>query len=97
MKQLLLISMLLLSCINCLSEETTILIKRSCLEDLEKDKRSVVIIPTATIDGNTIRIYSDISVNNLTLEIKDNGDNVVYSNTSISNSKCHTFELSALP
>lgn len=62
-----------------------------------KDERSITLIPTATIDGSTIRIYTNVSVSGLQMSIKDEAGNVVYSNSSMESSRCHTFEVPELP
>lgn len=62
-----------------------------------KDERSISIEPTATIDENTIRIYSDVPVSGLQVSIKDSMGNVVYSYKDMAPSRCHTFEVYELP
>ena len=66
-------------------------------ENWVEDERSITIKPTATIDGNTIRIYSSIGVENASIVIKDKYSNIVYSNSSIAVSQCHTFKVYDLP
>lgn len=47
-------------------------------KDWDKDERSITLVPTATIDGNTIRIYSDVTISELQISIKDNMGYKVY-------------------
>ena len=89
---LLLIS--LLCCHSILAEEKVITLNDiNNNEEWVEDERSITINPIATIEGNTIRIYSNITIENVSIVIKDQSDNVIYSNTSIVNSRCHTFEV----
>lgn len=62
-----------------------------------KDERSITLKPTATIDGNVIRIYSDMMVDNVTIVIKDLFGNIVYSSADETPSRCHIFEIYDLP
>lgn len=62
----------------------------------KKDKRSITLEPTATIDGNIIRIYSDITIENINITVKTNLGETVYSNTTTYPSKCYTLELGNL-
>ena len=66
-------------------------------ENWVEDERSITIAPTATIDGNTIRIYSNRRVENASIVIKDKYNNIVYSNANIAVSQCHTFKVYDLP
>lgn len=66
-------------------------------EEWVKEERSIALIPTATIDGNTIRIYTNLAVSGLQMSIKDEAGNVVYSNIGMESSRCHTFEVHDLP
>lgn len=97
MKQLLFICAFLLYGISSLAEEITVEFYRSCPEDLVKDKRSITLEPTATIDGNTIRIYTNVPISNLQVAIKDSMGNVVYTYNDTTSSRCHTFEVYDLP
>lgn len=63
----------------------------------DKDERSITLVPTATIDGNTIRIYSDVTISGLQASIKDSMGNIVYSYNDMTSSRCHTFEVYGLP
>lgn len=89
---LLLIS--LLCCHSILAEGKVIILNDiNHNDEWVEDERSITINPIATIEGNTIRIYSNITIENVSIVIKDQSDNVIYSNTSIVNSRCHTFEV----
>lgn len=66
-------------------------------EEWDKDKRSIILEPTATIDGNTIRIYTDVATAELQLSIKDSMGNIVYTYNDTTSSRCHTFEVYDLP
>ncbi len=66
-------------------------------KDWDKDERSITLVPTATIDGNTIRIYSDVIISGLQTSIKDSMGNIVYSYNDMTPSRCHTFEVYGLP
>lgn len=46
----------------------------------EQDNRSITIFPTVIKDNNTIYIYSNILLDNLQITIKDEMDNIIYSN-----------------
>ncbi|MDE6347515.1 MAG: DUF3244 domain-containing protein [Bacteroides sp.] len=87
-------------CMGLKAIERNIPIYSSC-SDIEDrwncDKRSIALIPTATIDGNTIRIYTNLAVSGLQMSIKDEAGNVVYSNIGMESSRCHTFEVHDLP
>lgn len=63
----------------------------------DKDKRSITLNPTATIDGNTIRIYTDVTISGLHTSIKDSMGNIVYTYNDMTPSRCHTFEVYDLP
>lgn len=78
------------------AEEIRVTLFNTCTENRDKwvkDSRSITIVPTATIDKNTLRIYSDIPINDVSIILKDKSDNVIYSNTSMIASRCHTFEI----
>lgn len=80
--------------------ESDILLYNSCSDRQEKwckDERSITLNPTATIDGNVIRIYSDMMVDNVTIVIKDLFGNIVYSSADEAPSRCHIFEIYDLP
>lgn len=88
----------MLCCISMKAVERDIPIYNcSDIGDWNKDERSITLIPTATIDGSTIRIYTNVSVSGLQMSIKDEAGNVVYSNSSMESSQCHTFEVPELP
>ena len=63
----------------------------------DKDKRSITLIPTAAIGGNTIRIYSDVTISELQIFVKDSMGNIVYSYNDMTPSRCHTFDIYGLP
>lgn len=60
------------------------------------DKRSISMVPTATIDGNTIRIYTDIAVEEIQVKVEDEKGNVIYANSNMTSSKLHIFEINSL-
>lgn len=62
-----------------------------------EDKRTITLMPTATIDGNIIRIYTNVTVSELQVSIKDASGNIVYSGSSMESSRCHTFGVYDLP
>lgn len=66
-------------------------------EDWAKDYRSITLKPTATIEGNTICIYTDVAVSELHASIKDSMGNIVYTYNDTASSRCHTFEVYDLP
>lgn len=56
--------------------------------------RSITFEPTASIDGNLIIIYSDITVQNVQVAVKDMAGNVVYTSTiTIPAKQHHSFTL----
>ena len=61
------------------------------------DNRSLSIILQATYDENTICIYSNVATSNITIAIKDEAENIIYSNTDVASSRCHIFYISDLP
>ncbi|WP_300704303.1 DUF3244 domain-containing protein [Bacteroides sp.] len=65
-------------------------------ENRAHDKRSISMVPTATIDGNTIRIYTDIAVEEIQVKVEDENGNVIYANSNMTYSKLHLFEISSL-
>ena len=66
-------------------------------KDWDKDERSITFVPTATIDGNTIRIYSDVTISGFQMSIKDSLGNIVYSYNDMTPSRCYTLEVYELP
>lgn len=62
-----------------------------------KDKRSISRGPTATINKNLIQVCFSIPTENIQVTIKDEYDNSVYCNSSLSTSQCHNFYLTYLP
>ncbi len=83
MKRLLFIFLSFLFYINCLAQETPIQLHKNNDKDRVKDDRSLSIEPTATYDGNTIYIYSDIMVKDVQITVKDADGNTVYSSDNI--------------
>ena len=80
--------------------EKDILLYNSCSKDEGywcKDKRSITLVPTATIDGNTIRIYTNVAIMDFHASIKDSMGNTVYTYNDTAPSRCHTFEVYGLP
>lgn len=95
--RILLLLMSFFFCNNILAEEVEIALHcGNNKKDWVKDKRSITLVPTATIDENTIRIYTDVAVSELQLSIKDSMGNVVYTCSDMTPSQCHTFEVNAL-
>lgn len=47
-----------------------------------KDERSISLVPTATIDGSTIRIYTSVTVENIQIIVRDHANNIIYSETA---------------
>lgn len=66
-------------------------------EEWNKDERSITLEPTATIDGNIIRIYTNVTISGLHTFIKDSMGNIVYAYNDMTPSRCHTFEVYDLP
>lgn len=86
-------------CMNIAAIEKEILLQG--MSDTEKgwnkDKRSITLEPTATIDGNTIRIYTNVTTSGLHTSIKDSMGNIVYTYNDTAASRCHTFEVYGSP
>src|SRR5574344_1846912 len=79
------------------AEENNIIVTRLDRKgDYVKDRRSLIIEPTATIDGNTLRIYTDVVINQVAVTIKDQTNNIVYSNSNIESSRCHIFNVNGI-
>lgn len=97
MRHLLLTCISLLFCINSLAEEVVVELHRSHTKDRVKDNRSITLEPTATIDGNTICIYTNVAIMDLQTSIKDSMGNTVYTYNDATPSRCHTFEVYGLP
>lgn len=70
----------------------------SCTDKAEwvQDERSISIVPNATIDGNTIRIYTDIAVEEIQVKVEDENGNAIYANSNMTSSKLHIFEINSL-
>lgn len=97
MKRLLFILVSTLFYMNCLAKEMPIQLYKDTSNIRVIDKRSLSVEPTATYDENTICIYLNMAVENVSIVIKDKYDNIVYSNDSITVSQCHTFKVYDLP
>lgn len=54
-----------------------------------QDLRSIVIEPTASIDGNTISIFSIITIQDVQVTVKDMAGNIIYTNIIAIPSKQH--------
>lgn len=61
-----------------------------------KDKRSLSLEPTASLNGNTLCIYTNLPVEKLQIEVTDSYNNTVYSNNDTTYSQSHNFELNSL-
>lgn len=96
MKRLLLILISFLVYTNCLAQEMPIQLYSDHNKDWVKDDRSLSVEPTAIHNDNTIRIYSSIPVENVSVILRDQFGNIVYSSTSVMVSRCHIFELHVL-
>lgn len=83
--------------VRAIEKEITLYSEGNRQDKWVKDERSVSIEPTATIDENTICIYSDVTISGLQVSIKDNMGNVVYSYKDMTPSRCHTLEVYELP
>lgn len=66
-------------------------------EDWIKDKRSLTLEPTATIDGSMIQIYAPVTLSGLQASIKDDRGNVVYSSDNTVSSRQYSFDVYGLP
>lgn len=87
-------------CMSIKAIEKDILLYNSCSKDEGnwcKDERSITLVPTATIDGNTIRIYTNVAIMDFHASIKDSMGNTVYTYNDTAPSRCHTFEVYGLP
>ena len=85
-------------CNNILAEGVEIVLHcENNNSDWVKDRRSITLEPTATIDGNTIRIYTNVTTSGLHMSIKDSMGNIVYTYNDMTPSRCHTFEVYDLP
>lgn len=78
------------------TERKIILYNCTDKENRVQDIRSISIVPTATIDGNSIRVYTDIAVEEIQVEVEDANGNTIYTNSSMTSSKLHLFEISSL-
>ena len=66
-------------------------------KDWDKDERSITFVPTATIDGNTIHIYLDVTLSGLQMSIKDSIGNIVYSYNNMTPSRYYAFDIHGIP
>ena len=88
----LIIACLVLLCNAATSAEATEI--KFIKAEAGQDWRSVVIEPTASIDGNTISIFSDITIQNVQVAVKDMAGNVIYANTiAIPSKQNYSFSL----
>lgn len=78
MKRLLFTSLALLFICTSLVHASSI---RLVKEDAPLDRRSIVIEPTASQDGNTISISAPITIQGVQVAVKDIMGNVIYTNT----------------
>ncbi len=78
-------------------EVTITLYSENNNKDWVKDERSITLVPTATIEGNTINVYTNVTISGLQMSIKDSMGNIIYSNNSIEASRYHSFEIYDLP
>ncbi len=98
-KYLLLLVLSIFCYINSKAEEQKISLFCTCTEEDEwvRDRRSISMEPTAIIDGNILRIYSNVTIENVSIVIRDKSGNIIYSNINMIASQCHTFEIYDLP
>lgn len=61
------------------------------------DKRSITIEPTASLNENTLCLYTNLPVEDLQIVVTDSYNNIVYSNNDTACSRKHNFELNTLP
>lgn len=50
-------------------------------DEAPRERRSIVIAPTAALDGSTISIYSVMTIQNVQVSVKDMMGNVIYTST----------------
>lgn len=79
--------------IRAIEREITLYSSGNFQSEWVKDKRSISIEPTATIEENTIRIYSDVTISGFQVSIKDSRGNIVYSNNCMESSRNYTFDV----
>jgi hypothetical protein len=89
---ILFIGFFLFLCNNVWAQEVEIEINDDSSTNV-KDRRSFSLQPAATIEFNTIRIYTDIATENIHVVVKDSSNNIVYSDVDMNYSICHTFEI----
>lgn len=96
-KAMFLSSIVLLFCNSIYANETSVEIYSGNDNDnMVKDDRSLSFMPTVTIDGTTLRIYSDVAVEYVSVVVKTLSGDMVYSAVDATASRCHTFELHTL-
>lgn len=93
MRRLLFILISFIVYTNCLAQEIPIQLYSHHDKDRVMDDRSLSIEPTATYDGNTVHIYSDIPIESLQITVKDVQKNIIYSTILTGNSKHYEFDL----
>lgn len=79
--------------IRAIEREITLYSNTDRWEKWGKDERSISLVPTATIDEHTIRIYLDVTISELQVSIKDSRGNIVYSNNCMESSRNYTFDV----
>lgn len=99
-KYLLLLVLSIFCYLNSKAEEKKISLFCTCTEkegNWTKDYRSISMEPTAIINENILHIYSNVTIENVSIVIKDKSGNIIYSNINMIASRCHTFEIYDLP
>lgn len=85
-------------CIGLHAVETDICLYASKHEDkINRDRRSVTLKPTATIEGNVLTIQTALATENVEVYIKDSVGCIVYFSQSAGASRSHTFIIGTLP
>lgn len=96
--KLLFITVGFLLCANIYAEEITISFAcRRNIKDRTKDTRSIMLEPTASLNGNALCISTNLPVEYLQVVVIDSYNNTVYSSNDTACSRSHNFELSPLP
>lgn len=62
-----------------------------------KEERSISIVPTASLNENTLCVYTNLPIEDLQIVVTDSYNNIVYSNKTTACSRSHNFELNTLP
>lgn len=68
--------------IRAIEREITLYSSGNLQSEWIKDERSISLVPTATIDGSTIRIYTSVTVENIQIIVRDHANNIIYSETA---------------